>query len=249
MRTILSGVAGVVALLAGLMTAMAIASGPSSGTASESSGTRPVHGKLSVGVKVDRFTAHGRRLDAQGVVKAVLTDNAGHQKVVRQRITLRAKSGGGCRVLHLRLDQLDLTLLGLNAHLDKVILDITGKRSEGILGRLFCQLASAKSGGKRHAIARRMTSAFQQSGGGRALRFTSYLNGRVTTSAAGTCKVLDLIVGPLNLQLLGLVVDLNQVHLSVTATRGQGALGDLFCQLADQNTSGTTTTTTTTSTP
>jgi hypothetical protein len=230
MRTFLSGVAGVVALLAGLMTAMAIASGPSSGTSS-GSGTRPVHGKLSVGVKVDRFTAHGRRLDAQGVVKAVLTDNAGHQKVIRQRVTLRAKSGGGCRVLHLRLDQLDLTLLGLNAHLDKVILDITGKRSEGILGRLFCQLASAKSGGKRP------------------LRFTSYLNGRVTTSAAGTCKVLDLIVGPLNLQLLGLVVDLNQVHLSVTATRGQGALGDLFCQLADQNTSGTTTTTTTTSTP
>jgi hypothetical protein len=46
--------------------------------------------------------------------------------------------------------------------------------------------------------------------------------------------VLDLVVGPLDLQLLGLVVDLQRVHLSVTASRGQGALGDLFCQLADK---------------
>jgi hypothetical protein len=229
---------------------MAIASSPPSGSTSGGEPPQKVHGKLTVGVKVDRFTAHGRRLSASGIVKAVLTDNAGHRKTVRQRVTLRAKSGGGCRILHLRLDKLDLTLLGLNAHLDKVVLDITGKKSEGILGKLFCQLANSNSAGKRHAIARRMTTRIQQSGGGRALRFTSHLNAQATTSATGTCNVLDLVVGPLNLQLLGLVVDLNQVHLSVTATRGQGALGDLFCQLADNNASGgTTTTTTTSSTP
>ena len=57
--------------------------------------------------------------------------------------------------------------------------------------------------------------------------------------------MLDLVVGPLNLQLLGLVVDLQRVHLSVTATRGAGALGDLFCQLADNNPTTTTSSTTT----
>jgi hypothetical protein len=48
--------------------------------------------------------------------------------------------------------------------------------------------------------------------------------------------VLDLVVGPLNLQLLGLVVDLNRVHLTITATRGSGVLGDTFCKLADNTT-------------
>jgi hypothetical protein len=231
-------VIGALALMSvGILAAMAIASEPSSGTSSDSSARR-AHGNLSVGVKVDRFAAHRRRLDAQGIVKAVLTDNAGHRKVVRQRVTLSASSAGGCRVLHLRLDRLDLSLLGLNAHLDKVVLDITGKRSGGVLGKLFCQLASSSNIGRREALARRMTRRMQASGGGRALRFTTHLNGRATTSATGTCKVLDLVVGPLNLELLGLVVDLNQVHLAVTATRGQGVLGDLFCQLADNNASG-----------
>jgi hypothetical protein len=65
------------------------------------------------------------------------------------------------------------------------------------------------------------------------VRFTVFLTPRATTSAAGaTCPVLDLILGPLHLDLLGLVVDLNQVHLTVTATQGGGVLGNLFCSLS-----------------
>ena len=44
--------------------------------------------------------------------------------------------------------------------------------------------------------------------------------------------MLDLILGPLHLNLLGLVVDLNKVHLAVTATQGGGLLGNLFCSLS-----------------
>jgi hypothetical protein len=44
--------------------------------------------------------------------------------------------------------------------------------------------------------------------------------------------VLNLVLGPLHLDLLGLVVDLNQVNLTITATPGGGALGDLFCSLS-----------------
>jgi hypothetical protein len=73
------------------------------------------------------------------------------------------------------------------------------------------------------------------------LRFSANLNPQATARAAGAvCPVLDLIVGPLNLQLLGLVVNLQKVHLNVTATRGGGALGDLFCRLADNSTTTTT---------
>jgi len=48
-----------------------------------------------------------------------------------------------------------------------------------------------------------------------------------------TCTILDLTLGPLHLDLLGLVVDLNQVHLVITAERGPGnLLGNLLCAVA-----------------
>jgi hypothetical protein len=52
------------------------------------------------------------------------------------------------------------------------------------------------------------------------------------TAQATTCPVLELTLGPLHLDLLGLVIDLNRVHLTITATRGGGLLGDLFCGLS-----------------
>jgi hypothetical protein len=49
-------------------------------------------------------------------------------------------------------------------------------------------------------------------------------------STGGGCQVLDLVLGPLHLDLLGLVVDLNQVHLNITAQPGPGnLLGNLLC--------------------
>jgi len=52
-------------------------------------------------------------------------------------------------------------------------------------------------------------------------------------AAAGTCQILDLTLGPLHLDLLGLVVDLNQVHLQITAQQGSGnLLGNLLCAVA-----------------
>jgi hypothetical protein len=57
---------------------------------------------------------------------------------------------------------------------------------------------------------------------------------------AGTCTVLHLVLGPINLNLLGLKVTLggglqaNQpIVLDITAQRGGGLLGDLLCGLTD----------------
>lgn len=41
------------------------------------------------------------------------------------------------------------------------------------------------------------------------------------------------MLGPLDLDLLGLIVTLNEVNLVVTATPNGGLLGDLFCALAN----------------
>ena len=51
--------------------------------------------------------------------------------------------------------------------------------------------------------------------------------------AGGTCKILDLTLGPLDLNLLGLQVHLNQVHLVIEAQPGPGnLLGNLLCAVA-----------------
>jgi hypothetical protein len=53
-------------------------------------------------------------------------------------------------------------------------------------------------------------------------------------AASGTCSILDLTLGPLHLNVLGLVVDLNQVHLTITGQTGNGQLlGNLLCGLAN----------------
>ena len=46
------------------------------------------------------------------------------------------------------------------------------------------------------------------------------------------CSVLDLELGPIDIDLLGLSVDTSAICLEVTATEGGGLLGDLLCGLA-----------------
>ncbi len=46
------------------------------------------------------------------------------------------------------------------------------------------------------------------------------------------CAVLDLELGPIDIDLLGLHVDTSRICLSVTAFQGQGVLGDLLCSIA-----------------
>jgi hypothetical protein len=62
------------------------------------------------------------------------------------------------------------------------------------------------------------------------------------TDATGTCQILDLTLGPLDLDLLGLVVHLDTVHLNITAESGPGnLLGNLLCGIAGLLDSGLTT--------
>ena len=48
----------------------------------------------------------------------------------------------------------------------------------------------------------------------------------------GSCDILNLVLGPLHLDVLGLVIDLNQVVLEITGTTGAGdLLGNLLCAI------------------
>lgn len=52
-------------------------------------------------------------------------------------------------------------------------------------------------------------------------------------AALAECEILDLVLGPLRLDLLGLVVNLNRIELNITAVSGPGnLLGNLLCTVA-----------------
>ena len=51
--------------------------------------------------------------------------------------------------------------------------------------------------------------------------------------SVGSCQILDLVLGPLDLDLLGLRVHLDTVHLNITAQSGPSELvGNLLCAIA-----------------
>jgi hypothetical protein len=52
------------------------------------------------------------------------------------------------------------------------------------------------------------------------------------STAQATCAVLHLELGPLSLNLLGLIVNLNQVILDIDADPAGGLLGSLLCAVA-----------------
>lgn len=60
------------------------------------------------------------------------------------------------------------------------------------------------------------------------------ITGLPVTSVNASCPILNLVLGPLSLNLLGLQVNLNQVVLTITAISGAGnLLGNLLCSVAN----------------
>jgi hypothetical protein len=54
------------------------------------------------------------------------------------------------------------------------------------------------------------------------------------SSVSASCPILNLVLGPLDLNVLGLVITLNQVTLNITAVPGAGnLLGNLLCAVAN----------------
>ena len=51
--------------------------------------------------------------------------------------------------------------------------------------------------------------------------------------AQAPCEILDLVLGPIDLRLLGLRLQVNRIHVRLTAEQGGGLLGDLLCAIAN----------------
>ena len=201
-------------------------------------------GRVAVGAKITRFAVADRKIVARGVLTSRVA-GSGQSQAARTPITFAVVSQAGrCSVLTLNLQGLDLTLLGLNVNLSEVNLVITAQRNGGILGRLFCALSRTRLGrvaNVAHAqkVVRALNSQLRDRPM-RAFQGSAVLasdEGASAAQAPATCEVLRLVLGPLRLNLLGLVVELygpnrqSPVTLTITATRGGGILGDLFCSL------------------
>jgi hypothetical protein len=217
----------------------AVLAGPAAAGTSSSRATGAVavgtattpHGKLHVRVDIKRFQRTRQGPVARGVATATLGSLGNRPTTVRKRVTLQVAQRGRCNILTLTLDTLDLTLLGLNVHLDRVELHVTGNRRGGVLGRLFCSLAGARVQPARAAAAA-LNKRIARRGTVRPISFSVPLQGRAA-QATTTCNILELTLGPLHVDLLGLIIDLNRVHLTITANRNGGLLGQIFCALAN----------------
>jgi hypothetical protein len=205
---------------------------------------------MRVDVRIQRFQLQGRELVAKGVARAGLRDESGNLSTTTKPVTFQVRGGGSCRVLTLNLDTLQLTLLGLRVDTSAVNLRITGQRSGGALGQLFCRLARGVTLNRR-ALALSAAKSMNRRIGKRPLNAIGFRANvqpseqpapRAKASQAppppGSCQVLDLILGPLNLDLLGLRVDLygaqttQPVRVLITADPNGGILGQVFCRLA-----------------
>jgi hypothetical protein len=192
-------------------------------------------GKFTMATKITSVrAAAGGGLVARGVVVGRLNANG---TVIRDTAPARFRvsqqqQNGRCNILALRLAPVHLALLGVRVDTSHISLDVKARRRGGVLGRLFCTLANAEVRFPRAAIARLNRELDSDP-----IATRSSAPVRVATHQ-NTCRILNLILGPLHLDLLGLVVDLygrtkqHPVRVLITGEPGHGLLGDLLCSLA-----------------
>ena len=112
-----------------------------------------------------RFFAKSGEVFAEGTLRAVV--RKGNGALVGQQtreivIPVRnastpaeARGGRTCDILNLVLGPLDLNLLGLEVHLNRVVLDIVARRGAGnLLGNLLCAVAGLLDGTDLNALER-----------------------------------------------------------------------------------------------
>jgi hypothetical protein len=239
-------VAALVAIAALAFAATATGSGSATQSRARAAATGSTQqiGMLNVRFTIQRFVRRGTRLYAVGTTSAKFSPVASRsdlptatssKRFTARVIAVKAVHSAQriCPVLELTLGPTHLNLLGLIVDLSTVHLTITADSQGGLLGRLFCSL-----GGHGHSRAQRLTKAAHRSGlstkgvrMGVPLYQTS--SGSISTMATASpetiCSILDLTLGPLDLNLLGLMVHLDQVHLTITADSDGGILGQLLC--------------------
>jgi hypothetical protein len=106
-------------------------------------------------LRITGFAVQNNALVATGIVTGTVNGVGGVANSVARTVTIPVITGAtaarpttaaaavGCEILHLELGPLDLDLLGLVVHLDKVVLDLTAVPGAGkLLGNLLCSVTN-----------------------------------------------------------------------------------------------------------
>src|SRR5688572_6315701 len=157
MKTRLMVLAVLVAMLASFafaptQTASAQVAVPITGTFTDALGGT---GTFVGSFEIERFVARGGQLLAVGTLTGTLTNSLGTVVgTITQAITLPVGiAQATCEILDLELGPLDLDLLGLVVHLDRVNLEITAEQGPGnLLGNLLCAIAGLLDNGPNNVL-------------------------------------------------------------------------------------------------
>ncbi|XRQ13375.1 hypothetical protein ACN3XK_21565 [Actinomadura welshii] len=147
------------AAVTALLTVLALTAAPAS--ARESAAPPPLDSVPVTGTAADgstftgtvvptAFRSDGRQLLLDGTLDGTMRDASGATTGTVTGETVSLPVGlptGVCPILDLTLGPLDLNLLGLTVHLDRVVLDITAISGPGnLLGNLLCAIAGILDG-------------------------------------------------------------------------------------------------------
>jgi hypothetical protein len=217
----------------------------------------PKPNQVNVIPTITSIVVSNGQLLAVGTASAILhgkTTTVPFLAPVSLALSTNQPTPGACPILDLALGPIDLDLLGLVVQTSPICLNITAMSGGGLLGDLLCNVANLLNGG----LALDQILAGQGIGGLpglTALDRNSLLGGvenllnrvlgtllnatvaELLDGGVGTCDILHLSLGPLDLTLLGLEVVLDDcaggpVVVDVSGQRGAGnLLGNLLCGL------------------
>jgi len=158
-------------------------------------------------------------------------------RILSRQLSLLPGNGRRCSVLHLQLEPISIRLVGLHVDTSPICLDITAFQGKGLLGDLLCGLADGGLvlGNVITQVEGLLADVLNESLG--QTRGNDNGGRPSDTVCTGECEVLDLVLGPLTLNLLGVQVKLDDcnngpVEVCISATASEGLLGQLLCDLA-----------------
>jgi hypothetical protein len=107
-------------------------------------GTTSKGGKFTGTFNIKQFSVVNNQIVAIGTLTGTIQNGIGNVigTILKTISLLVTFHGATCDILHLELGPLDLDLLGLIVHLNKIVLDIDADPSGGILGSLLCAIAN-----------------------------------------------------------------------------------------------------------
>jgi len=230
-------------MLIAMCLSFALAGGPGASTllaAKPGGGTKVKMPKTMLPLVIDEVVVDNGQLVAIGSLGA---------NPVALPITLSSRPNlldPTCPILDLMIGEIHLNLLGLNVDTSEICLAITAHEGGGLLGDLLCAIANLLEGGldlgfilgnlTADELETLLTGIADLLNDVFGLATAPDAIAGVSGSTPGACDILNLSLGPIDLNLLGLQVELDNcangpVTIDITAVPGEGLLGDLLAGL------------------